>query len=125
MLTRKQILGAEDLPRVKVEVPEWRGHVYVKTMTGRERDGWEVGVAEKEGAGAKTIRAKLAAVVIVDEQGKCLFGEKDVAALQEKSCAALDRVFEAADKLNHITGRDIEELAGNSGGGPAAASTSD
>jgi len=125
MLTREQILGAVDLPRKLVQVPEWGGEVYVRTMTGAERDAWEVGVAESNKTGVKTIRARLAAMVIVDEGGERLFSEKDIPDLQLKSCAALDRVFEAADRLNHITGRDIAELAKNSGSGQGAASTSD
>ena len=125
MLTREQILGADDLPRKRVEVPEWGGHVFVKTMTGGERDTWEVAVTEGQKGGVRSIRAPMAALVIVDETGACLFSEQDVAALQEKSCAALDRVFEAADKLNHITGRDIEELAINSETDQGDSSTSD
>ena len=40
-LTRDSILSADDLPMVKVECPEWKGHVYVRTMTGKERDSFE------------------------------------------------------------------------------------
>ena len=38
----------------------------------------------------------------------------DVKALGKKSSLALNRVFEVAQRLNGLTERDMEELAGNS-----------
>ena len=40
-LNREAILAAEDLPRELVEVPEWGGAVYVRALTGAERDQFE------------------------------------------------------------------------------------
>ena len=38
MLTREQILGLSDLPREEVRIPEWGGVVFVRALTGSERD---------------------------------------------------------------------------------------
>ena len=36
MLTKEAILAADDLPREKVDVPEWGGEVYVRALTGAQ-----------------------------------------------------------------------------------------
>ena len=38
VLTKQQILAAEDLPSETLLVKEWCGDVTVRTMTGAERD---------------------------------------------------------------------------------------
>jgi hypothetical protein len=40
-LTRDSILNAKDLKKELVKVPEWGGEVYVRCMTGSERDAFE------------------------------------------------------------------------------------
>lgn len=120
MLDKESILAAEDLRTEEVQVPEWGGSVYVRTLTGKERDAWEATLLDGTGRNRRVkldnIRASLAAATICDAQGKQLFGPEDVAALGEKSALALDRVFEVAQRLNGLTGEDVEELVGNSGG---------
>jgi hypothetical protein len=114
LLTKEQILKHEDLKSEIVPVPEWGGEVRVCTMSGFARDRFEAGITGKSGgANMSNIRAKLAAATIVDEEGNLLFDEADIAKLGKKSCAALDRVFEAAQKLNLITNDDVEVLAKN------------
>ena len=43
-----------------------------------------------------------------------MFSEKDITALGKKSAAALDRIYEASQKLNRLTDGDVDELAKNS-----------
>ena len=38
---RSQILQAEDLPSEPVEIPEWGVSVFVRSMSGRDRDLFE------------------------------------------------------------------------------------
>lgn len=117
MLTKETILTADDLPRVKVVVPEWGGlEVYVRTMTGAERDRWEIETvpARQKAKDHTNIRAMIAALTLCDEHGNLLFTQDDVEALGRKSAAALDRVVEAASKLNRFTDKDVEELEKNS-----------
>jgi hypothetical protein len=125
-LTKEQILGAQDTPTEVVDVPEWGGKIIVRTLNGTERDQLEqsimVGDNEKNLVG---IRAKYAALSIIDEQGNRLFTFEDIEALGKKSAKALDRVFDACQRLSGLTTKDVEELAGNSGGAQKGASTSD
>jgi len=114
MLSKQDILNAEDTKTTVVDVPEWGGQVTIGTMTGFARDQFEAAIIGKNGGvNATNVRAKLAASTLQDEKGNLLFTEKDVAALGKKSAAALDRIFEAAQKLNRISNDDVEELAKN------------
>ncbi len=113
-LTRDDILAVPDLKSEVVDVPEWGGSVIVATMSGEARDRFESSVLGKDGkVNTANIRAKLAASTIVDESGKLLFNESDIEMLGRKSCAALDRVFAASQKLNLISNADVEALAKN------------
>lgn len=114
MLTRDQIMSCDDLQRELVDVPEWGGDVYVRTMTGSERDAYEMRMVADRDKGGITgihdIRATLAALTVCDEDGAPLFSLTDIEALGRKSCAALDRVCEVAQRLNRLTAADIVEL---------------
>lgn len=118
VLTRDQILGANDLKTEEVEVPEWGGTVVVSMMSGAARDAYEASLWEVRGEQMiprrDNQRAKLVAASVVDENGDLMFTAKDVVALGRKSTAALDRVADAARRLNRVSAEDIEELAGNS-----------
>ena len=119
LLGRQEILGASDIVTEEVEVPEWGGSVLVRGLTGKERDQFEasiiVGRGKKRDINMRQMRAKLAAHSMVDEQGNLLFSASDVEALSNKSSAALERVFAAAQKLSGLSDADMEELAKNSG----------
>lgn len=117
-LTRDQILQANDLAKELVPVPEWGGDVWVRGMTGAERDKFEASIVQQKGQRNSSfnlvmtdIRAKLASATICDESGIRLFSEADVKKLSEKSAVALQRVFVVAQKLSGIGEKDVEELA--------------
>lgn len=122
MLSRDQILKHKDLKTEVVNVPEWGGDVIVSTMTGHARDAWEFEVvaarkkAERDNKPfvMSNLRASLVARVLVDEDGQRIFSDADIEALGKKSGSALDRIYEVATKLNHLTKSDQEELTKNS-----------
>lgn len=112
-LTRDQILAHDDLQRELVGVPEWGGEVYVRTMTGSERDMYELRMLDgrKDGiTGIHDIRATLAALTVCNETGGPVFSISDIEALGAKSCSALDRICEVAQRLNRLTAADVDEL---------------
>ena len=127
-LNRDEILAASDILTELVPVPEWGGDVYVKGMTGAERDKFEASIIEQRGKtqtmNMANIRAKLASLTICDETGRRLFNEADVQLLSKKSAAALQRVFAVAQKLSGIGDEDVKELA-EGVSDPFAASPSD
>lgn len=115
LLTRENILAADDLGRELVSVPEWGGDVYVRGLTGKERDAFEAGMIDQRGksqtVNLQNIRAKLAGLSICDENGKRIFTDADLAALAGKSAVALNRVFEVARRLSGLGDDDVKELA--------------
>ena len=134
LLTREQILGAEDIPYEEVETPGWGGTVGVQGLTGRARDAFEVSCTEEKPDGKKTrvkmkldnVRAKLVSACAVDGPGgKRLFSQADVKALGEKSAIELNRVFDVAQRLSGLRDEDIEELSKNSESDLSGDSTSD
>lgn len=128
LLTKSAILAADDLKTEDVDVPEWGGTVRVRAFSGRERDAFEASLVRGDGKDRKVdltnMRARLVALTVVDESGQKVFTQDDVDLLGAKSGAALDRVFSVAQKLNGLSGADVEELTKNSSGAPSADSIS-
>lgn len=112
-LSRASILAADDLKREEVDVPEWGGTVYIAAMTGAMRDAWEASLAPGGKLDIGNIRARLVAYAAVDEAGARLFGDADAEALGRKSAAALDRCAKVAQRLNGLTGDDLEAARKN------------
>lgn len=129
VLKRDDILKVSDIKIELVPVPEWGGDVYVKGMTGAERDKFESSIIKGRGEDAEVnytnMRSKLASLTICDETGKRLFTENDVQALSQKSASALQRVFIVAQRLSGITKEDTEELVEEIKADPFEGSPSD
>lgn len=130
ILNKQDILQARDVKIEQVEVPEWGGTVFVRSLSAAERGLIEEAAAKfKESKGkdsfARTFTVKFASLTICDEDGNRLFDDKDIAALQQKNAAAVARVAEAAQKLSGFTKEDMEELEKNSKDAPADGSPSD
>ena len=114
MLSKEQILNARDREIVKVEVPEWGGSIYLKSLSGSDRDEFEsISVQANEKKNWKNIRAQLLVYTITDESGNKLFEKKDIEKLGAKSGKVLDRLFVESQKLSKIRNEDIEGLEKN------------
>lgn len=116
-LDHKQIVDHKDMAIERVDIPEWDGYVYVRALSGVERDAFEAMVVERRGKNYQinlhNIRGKLACLTIVDENGERIFSDADADVLGKKSAAALQRVFNVASRLSGISDEDVEELAKN------------
>lgn len=121
LLTRDQILKAQDRTYITVNCPEWGGKVRLQSLSGAERDAFEesiLGKKQKDGTRevvTKNLRAKLVALSAVDKEGKLIFNADDVFVLGEKNAAPLDRLFAASQKLSGISKDDVDEMVKNSG----------
>lgn len=134
MLSRDDILNADDRKTEIVAVPEWGGAVTVRSLTGLERDRYEgsmvsykrnaKGVPEIDAVETDNVRARLASMTIIDEAGGNLFTEGDVLILGMKSAAALERVFKVAQRLSNLSDADVEALTEQLGKGQSAPSGS-
>lgn len=117
LLTKDQILSADDLQTKDVYVKPWDGYVRIRTMTAHERDRFEQMMFSNKGGKRERmddVRATLVSLTVVDEDGKRMFSDKDVKALSKKSAAALDKIFSEAQSLNAVSDEDVEEIAKNS-----------
>jgi hypothetical protein len=114
-LTRDQILAADDIKKERVAVPEWGGEVFVRVLSGLERDQIELGMRNANlGSDPKAqVRARYCAAAICDDAGKRLFSDADIGALGNKSGVALERVWKKALRLNRLADADVDELAKN------------
>jgi hypothetical protein len=118
LLTREAIFAADDLTKELVNVPEWGGDVYLRTLTAGERERWEETNLTRKGNDSKVnlinLQASLVALTAVDEAGVHLFTAADIPALNGKSSVALQRLFSKALELNRVGKQDVEELVKNS-----------
>lgn len=123
-LSRSSLLAKEELEKVKVDLGKGE-FVYVRQMTGRERDNFEQSlIKEKKDAKGNVLsydralgdfRAKLAVVTCCDDEGKALFLPDDYTLLsQNMSAKRLELIVNAAQKLNAISEEDKEALVKNS-----------
>ena len=115
-LTRDAIKNSQDSIMELVLVPEWGGTLHVKSLNGAQRDAFEGSLVHTNGKGKRSvsyldIRAKLVAKTACDKDGNLLFTDNDVQWLTLKSAAALQRVFEVAQRLSGITEDDVKEMA--------------
>lgn len=124
-LSKQQIFGAVDLPKNRVDVPEWAeagkeadAYVFVRTMTARERDAFEELTFHSNGKDVDTnlanFRARLVTLTAVDDDGARIFDDGDVQSLGDKSGKVIARLFEAANALNGFGKDEVDQLAKNS-----------
>ena len=115
-LSRDDILGRDDLRRVRLTVPEWGGDIFVRTMTGYEKDWYETQNYDDQGNALPVqqrwlnLRARMAVLTVCDEQGNSLFTLADMDQLTRKSAPALDRIWEVATRLNGMAPAAEEAL---------------
>ena len=117
LLSKDQILGADDRSYRDVDVPEWGGNVRIGTMTAAERDAFEASMLPEKGKKQSdkmaNFRARFVARCVVDEEGKPLFDQADIVELGRKSANVLSRLFDECRELNGMTQEDVSELEGN------------
>lgn len=111
-LTSGQVISSADRTIEAVDVPEWGGRVYVRSMMGDERDAFDVaGIEAREEFGENKsmlgYRARLVAYTCCDAEGKLLFAPHQAGMLGQKNSAALNRIVRAAQRINKI-GADEE-----------------
>lgn len=113
-LNRDAILNADDIPQELVNVPEWGGDVYVRGLTARELDKYQMSMLQQRGksqvANLDNIRAKLVVRTTFDETGARIFTDDDAAALSAKSGAAVGRLFDVAQRLSGLGKDDIADM---------------
>lgn len=126
-LTRADVLAATKVPTEDVYVPELRGMVTVRGMTGAERDAYEATLFKGKGRHREinlaNARAKLVAFCCVDDRGQRIFSDDDITTLGTVRADIVNRLSGPAQRLSGITEEDIDEL-GQPTESPAASGSS-
>jgi len=120
-LDRKSILAADDVRKEKIAVPEWGGDVFLRVLTGTDRDRFEETYSEQK---MKAFRIRFLLLALCDEAGKRLFGDDESEILGDKSSVVINRLFEAGWKLNAFTQEAVDALGEDSQPAPSDVSTS-
>jgi len=123
LLNRDGLLKKEKLEIKKIDVGKG-DHVYIRQLTGKERDDWEKDftIKIKNDSGKvigrdqklEGLLAKLLVRSVCDKDGNLLLKPEDHSAISENmSAKRLNKIVEAAQELNGITEKDKEELVKN------------
>lgn len=120
-LTKAKILAADDTKLKELDMTkEWGGVVYVRTISGTERDFFEESYAEQK---MKGFRVRFLVLALCDEKGERLFADSDAEQLGKKSSASINKAFEAAWAHNAFSPEAVEELGNDSPSDQSASST--
>lgn len=139
LLDREKLLEKEELQIERVDLDKG-DFVFVRQMTGRERDIFEASITAREfddenvdgdvrpdyRLALEDFRAKLAVCTVCDEEGNLLLNPDDYEMLSmHMSAARLECIINKAQALNKISEKDKKALVKNSEGVQSDASTSD
>jgi len=113
--TRESILNYVDFQTREIAIPEWGGMVVkIRSMSARERDMLESPMIEAAAAGKdakfSNFRARIVALVCINEDGSKMFTIEDVEALGDKNSGAISRIADEAISLNGINEEDAAKL---------------
>ena len=106
LLSRDQILEAQDLRSEEVSVPEWGGVIKVRELAAGERERIAGLVTAHDGRS----REIMVALTAIDGNGNQLFSLDDIEELAKKGEAAIQRVAEVASRLS-VIGKAAEAQA--------------
>ena len=134
LLKRNQLLSKDELKIEKVDLGNDE-FVYVRQMTGREKDRFEQSlmreVEDKKGnvtykRSIEDFRAKLAVNTVCDENGRNLLEPEDYPTLSANmSAAKLGKIVSKAQEINNMGEQAQEETIKNSDTGQTGDVTSE
>lgn len=121
-LTRDQLLDAAkkaQIERDRLFVPELGGDIWVRGMSGIERDKFEEGLRIRRGRRAgqsdlRNFRAQLAVRVIVDESGNRILNDLDADIFGKVPAGVLDRIIARCTELSGKAAEDIDDMGNGS-----------
>lgn len=116
------INAASDIKSEKVHVPEWKTDVYMKVLTGTERDTFEAGYTDQR---MQNFRVRFLVLTLCDQNGERLFSDDQINLLGKRSAVVIGRLFEQAWKLNMLSQEALDEAGESSGADLKNGSTTD
>ena len=120
-LSKAAILSARDTRVEKFEVKEWGGDVFIRTLSGTERDAFEESFLEDR---KRPIRERFLVLTLCDEGGNRLFTDEEIAELGKKNSTILNRIFDKAWAINAFRSEDVDAMGKDSSSDQSGSSTS-
>ena len=123
LLNFDDIVDSQDKEYQDVDVPEWGGTVRIATMSGEDRDRWELSMMQADDSSERGFklnfdaysRVRLVAMCLVDDNFNRIFVTKEqIERLSQKSGKVMDLLYDVAQRVNGITDEDIDDLEKNS-----------
>lgn len=107
MLSRESIFGVEDRPKYEVEISEWGGSVFVRTLPARDiRKMWKLcGNLDTD----ELAFVKIAILGTIDDQGNPLWTSADEEALGKKSPFAIDKIAKKLIEIHSYSDEKVED----------------
>lgn len=123
-LTATDIIDADDVVIERVEVPEWGGHIYVRSMEAATKERYIDSIRKTVGKGKNATTevvlekssAKLVSLSACNKNGELLFNLGMVNVLAKKNSAAMQRVVNVAARLNGLSDDADEDSKNDSAG---------
>lgn len=106
------INAASDIKVEKLAVPEWKTDVYLKVLSGTERDAFEASYSDQK---MNNFRVRFLVLTLCDESGERLFDDEQVTLLGKRSALVINRLFEASWKLNMLSQEAVDQAGESSG----------
>jgi hypothetical protein len=104
---RNQLLNANDIKVQPLDIPAWGGTYYLRVISGKAREHFEESYSQEK---MKNFRLRFLVLTLCDEAGKPILSDADMDALGERSSVEINRVFDAAWKLNAFTQEAVDAL---------------
>lgn len=121
VLDKAAIMAASDVKLEKVHVPEWGGDVYIKTLSGTERDTFEDAYSQEK---MKNFRSRFLSLTLCGKDGSRLFDDNEVDVVGKKSATVINRLFEKAWAFNAFRSEDVDAMGKDSPSDQSEGSTS-
>lgn len=100
------VLALADAKPLRVEVPEWKGHVFVRQVTAKEAASFDQNVAQDEASRIALIVARC----VCRENGERVWKDSDVGKLNRMPVSGMMRIAQAVGSLNGLTEEAVAAL---------------
>ena len=125
---REELLTRAREKRPLLPITVWGKDLFIRRMSGRERDAYESSLVQVKGKSRSVnlvnLRARLAVLCLVDEEGKRVFTDGDADELGLGDCVELDKIYTAAREHNGLDKEELDDAEKNSLSTQPDASTS-
>lgn len=106
ILSKEDVMKADDCSFSEIFIPEWSGHVRIHVISAKDRLEFEGRYTKKDGAinfEHKEAPLDLLASSLRDEKGAPMFGKSDLNILGAKNGRVINLLFQEALKINWMT----------------------